>query len=152
MRRWNGWGDATTVVELPAQGASFLAQRVGDGRALPDATLETALARVPPSRLQQHFLYSVDAHDRLLHARGQSLPDWLALREGALGNYPDAVAYPVNAEQIRRLLLLAHEQDLCLIPYGGGTSVRLTPMSPTSFSNGMMRLMASPSVAQFMVM
>ena len=123
MRRWNGWGDATTVVELPAQGASFLARRVGDGRALPDATLETALARVPPSRLQQHFLYSVDAYDRLLHARGQSLPDWLALREGELGNYPDAVAYPTSAEQIRRLLLLAHEQDLCLIPYGGGTSV-----------------------------
>ena len=46
MRRWNGWGDATTVVELPAQGASFLAERLGDGRALPDATLETALARV----------------------------------------------------------------------------------------------------------
>ena len=123
MRRWNGWGDATTVVELPAQGANFLAQRVGEGRALPDATLETALARVPPSRLQQHYLYSVDAHDRLLHARGQSLPDWLALREGELGNYPDAVAYPTSAEQIRRLLQLAHEQDLCLIPYGGGTSV-----------------------------
>jgi hypothetical protein len=40
MRRWNGWGDATTVVELPAQGASFLHERLGAGRALPDATLE----------------------------------------------------------------------------------------------------------------
>ncbi|WP_449123634.1 FAD-binding oxidoreductase [Pseudomonas sp. MPG01] len=123
MRRWNGWGDATTVVELPAQGAEFLHERLGEGHALPDATLEAALARVPNSRLQAHTLYSVDAHDRLLYARGQSLPDWLALREGALGNYPDAVAFPETAEHIRQLLALAHEQDLCLIPYGGGTSV-----------------------------
>jgi alkyldihydroxyacetonephosphate synthase len=114
MRRWNGWGDASTVVELPAQGAQFLNERLGTGRALPDATLETALTRVPASRLQAHTLYSVDAHDRLLHARGQSLPDWLALREGALGNYPDAVAFPETVEQIRQLLALAQAQDLCL--------------------------------------
>lgn len=123
MRRWNGWGDATTVVELPAQGASFLAQRVGEGRALPDASLDTALARVPASRLPAHDLYSIDAHDRLLHARGQSLPDWLALREGTLGVYPDAVAFPESAAAIRQLLKLAEERDVCLIPYGGGTSV-----------------------------
>jgi len=123
MRRWNGWGEATTVVELPAQGANFLAQRVGEGRALPDASLDSALARVPVSRLPAHALYSIDAHERLLHARGQSLPDWLALREGALGVFPDAVAFPESAAAIRQLLKLAEEQDVCLIPYGGGTSV-----------------------------
>ncbi|WP_336341872.1 FAD-binding oxidoreductase [Pseudomonas atacamensis] len=123
MRRWNGWGEAGTVVELPAQGTTFLHERLGAGRALPDATMAAALAQVPTSRLVPHRLYSIDTHDRLLHARGQSLPDWLALREGALGTYPDAVAFPETAEQIRQLLALAHDQDLCLIPYGGGTSV-----------------------------
>lgn len=123
MRRWNGWGDASTVVELPAQGAGFLAERLGPGRRLPEATLEQALARVPASRLQAHDLYSISAEDRLLHARGQSLADWLALREGELGAYPDAVAFPETAEQIRQLLALAEDRDLCLIPYGGGTSV-----------------------------
>ncbi len=123
MRRWNGWGEESTVVELPAHGAAFLAQRVGTGRALPDATLEQALVQVPPSRLAAHPLYSLQAQDRLLHARGQSLPDWLALREGKPGLYPDAVAYPQSAAQVRELLALAAERDLCLIPYGGGTSV-----------------------------
>ncbi|MBN6774511.1 FAD-binding oxidoreductase [Pseudomonas granadensis] len=132
MRRWNGWGDATTVVELPAQGASFLVQRVGEGCALPDASLDTALARVPASRLPAHALYSIDAHERLLHARGQSLPDWLALREGTLGVYPDAVAFPETAADIRQLLKLAEEQDVCLIPYGGGTSVAGHINPPTS--------------------
>ncbi|WP_442109120.1 FAD-binding oxidoreductase [Pseudomonas sp. NUPR-001] len=132
MRRWNGWGDATTVVELPAQGAGFLAARVGAGAALPDASLDTALARVPASRLAAHPLYSVETHDRLLHARGQSLPDWLALREGRLGTYPDAVAFPQSAEQVRELLALAEAQNLCLIPYGGGTSVAGHINPPTS--------------------
>ncbi|MEG1038560.1 MAG: FAD-binding oxidoreductase [Pseudomonas sp.] len=132
MRRWNGWGDATTVVELPAQGGGFLAARVGAGAALPDASLDTALARVPASRLAAHPLYSVETHDRLLHARGQSLPDWLALREGRLGTYPDAVAFPQSAEQVRELLALAEAQNLCLIPYGGGTSVAGHINPPTS--------------------
>ncbi|NBF07849.1 FAD-binding oxidoreductase [Pseudomonas sp. Fl4BN1] len=123
MRRWNGWGEATTVVELPAQGAGFLAERLGPGQRLPEATLEQALSRVPASRLQAHSLYSIDPHERLLHARGQSLPDWLALREGELGVYPDAVAFPETAEQIRQLLALVEDRDLCLIAYGGGTSV-----------------------------
>ncbi|SNY52843.1 alkyldihydroxyacetonephosphate synthase [Pseudomonas sp. LAMO17WK12:I10] len=123
MRRWNGWGEQSTVVELPAQGAGFLAQRIGTGRRLADASLEAALARVPPSRLRPHALYSIEAPDRLLHARGQSLPDWLALREGTLERYPDGVAFPDSAEQVRQLLALAEQQDLCLIPYGGGTSV-----------------------------
>ncbi|ERO60404.1 FAD-binding oxidoreductase [Pseudomonas piscis] len=123
MRRWNGWGDASTVVELPAEGAGFLAERLGPGFRLPEASLEQALARVPASRLPAHPLYSIEPQERLLHARGQSLADWLALREGELGVYPDAVAFPESAGQIRQLLAMAEERDLCLIPYGGGTSV-----------------------------
>ncbi len=45
------------------------------------------------------------------------------MREGDFGVYPDAVAYPETAEQIRELLALADSRDLQLIPYGGGTSV-----------------------------
>lgn len=123
MRRWNGWGEESTVVEMPVQSTDFLTARIGAGHTLADASLDTALAQVPPSRLAPHGLYSIEAHERLLHARGQSLPDWLALREGVLERYPDAVAFPESAEQIRALLALAEQQDLCLIPYGGGTSV-----------------------------
>ncbi|WP_057438977.1 FAD-binding oxidoreductase [uncultured Pseudomonas sp.] len=123
MRRWNGWGEETTQMEMPAHGAAFLRERLGDGHTLPDASLDSALAAVPASRLAPHALYSIEPRDRLMHARGQSLPDWLALREGALGRYPDAVALPETVEQIRQLLALADSADLCLIPYGGGTSV-----------------------------
>ncbi|MBD2836636.1 FAD-binding oxidoreductase [Pseudomonas sp. JM0905a] len=123
MRRWNGWGDEATVVELPANGAMFLAERISEGQPLPDASLEQVLARVPASRLAPHPLISLDAETRVRHARGQSLPDWLAMREGDFGLFPDGVAFPETPEQIRQLLGLAVERDLVLIPYGGGTSV-----------------------------
>ena len=92
MRRWNGWGEESTVVELPDSARGFLAELVGQGARLPDASLEAALAKVPASRLEADPRYSIDPRERLLHARGQSLPDWLAMREGDFGVYPDAVA------------------------------------------------------------
>ena len=47
MRRWNGWGDEATEVELPAHGEAFLAELIGPGQRLADASLQDVLARVP---------------------------------------------------------------------------------------------------------
>ena len=123
MRRWNGWGEESTSMELPGSGRTFLAEQIGPGLALPDASLDAVLAKVPASRLAEHPLLLREPMDRLLHARGQSLPDWLAMREGEFGRFPDGVAYPQSAEQIRELLRYAERTDCLLIPYGGGTSV-----------------------------
>ena len=123
MRRWNGWGDEATVVDLPARGEAFLAELLGTGQTLADASLEQVLARVPASRLQAHPLVCLDAEERVRHARGQSLPDWLAMRSGEFGQFPDGVAYPESAAQVRELLAWAVQQDVIVIPYGGGTSV-----------------------------
>jgi alkyldihydroxyacetonephosphate synthase len=123
MRRWNGWGDEATVVELPKHGAAFLGDLIGAGQVLPDAGLAEVLAKVPASRLPAHALVVTAAEDRVRHARGQSLPDWLAMRSGDFGVFPDGVAYPETAEQIRQLMAWAVSHDVLLIPYGGGTSV-----------------------------
>ncbi|UTW08442.1 FAD-binding oxidoreductase [Pseudomonas benzenivorans] len=123
MRRWNGWGEESTEVALPAHGQGFLAERVGPGQVLVDASLDQALARVPATRLPAHPLISLDPEERLRHARGQSLPDWLAMRSGEFGIFPDGVAFPESAEHIRQLLDWARQQDAVVIPYGGGTSV-----------------------------
>ena len=123
MRRWNGWGDEATEVELPAHGEAFLAELVGPGQRLADASLQDVLARVPASRLAPHPLICQDAEVRVRHARGQSLSDWLAMRSGDFGLFPDGVACPESAEQIRELLAWVQKHDVTLIPYGGGTSV-----------------------------
>ncbi|HEX7975948.1 MAG TPA: FAD-dependent oxidoreductase, partial [Anaerolineales bacterium] len=123
MRRWNGWGDEATIYPLPDPAARYLEDLAGPGCPSPDAPLEAVLAQVPPAHLPAHPLVSSDPLERLLHARGQSLPDWIALRSGQVGLFPDGVAYPESDADVRSLLDYAGAVGARLIPYGGGTSV-----------------------------
>ena len=123
MRRWNGWGDETTSKALPRRAAEALAEWVGAGTPPRDATRAEALAAVPASRLAEGAGLSTDPWERLLHARGQSLPDWIALRSGRLGVFPDAVAFPETGDEVAGLLARAKREGARVVPYGGGTSV-----------------------------
>ncbi len=123
MRRWNGWGSASVDYPLPPYAEEYLAGIVGRGSTAADAGLEQVLKSVPQSRLPAHPLIRVDPMERLLHARGQSLPDWIALRSGRIGAFPDGVAYPDNDEDVCSLIDYTRQSGACLIPYGGGTSV-----------------------------
>ncbi|MCO5182607.1 MAG: FAD-binding oxidoreductase [Anaerolineae bacterium] len=123
MKRWNGWGDSNRDYHLPTSAESYLKALIGPGKPRPDAHLKDVVASVPDSRLPQHPLISADPLVRLAHARGQSLPDWVALRSGQIDVFPDAVAFPTTDEQVRQLLAFCRETGAKLIPYGGGTSV-----------------------------
>ncbi|MDX1696247.1 MAG: FAD-dependent oxidoreductase, partial [Ketobacteraceae bacterium] len=124
MRRWNGWGDDANDFPLKKSAKDFLVEAIGDGKPLPDASFADVEAKVPPSRLpEEHPLISTDKGDRIRHARGQSFPDWLAMRSGDFGLFPDGVAFPEDASQVRELLQYARDKNLEVIPYGGGTSV-----------------------------
>ena len=123
MKRWNGWGDEATTYPLPESAARYLAGLVGEWLHLQDVSLEQALQAVPTTALSTHPLISSDPEERLRHARGQSLPDWIALRSGQIRAFPDAVAYPGSDEEVRSLLDFARKTGVKLIPYGGGTSV-----------------------------
>jgi alkyldihydroxyacetonephosphate synthase len=123
MRRWNGWGDEHTPYPLSDSARAYLVERVGAGLQIEDASLKQVLAGIPASRLPENPAVSTEALDRLLHARGQSLPDWVALRSGRIGAFPDGVACPESGLDVRGLLALARLVGAHLIPYGGGTSV-----------------------------
>jgi alkyldihydroxyacetonephosphate synthase len=123
MKRWNGWGDDTITYPLHDGPRHFLEEFVGPGTPPRDATWAEVLARVPASRLPAHPLLRDDAEERLRHARGQSLPDWIALRSGQIPAFPDGVAYPTTDDEVRELLRYAAGVDARLIPYGGGSSV-----------------------------
>jgi alkyldihydroxyacetonephosphate synthase len=123
MRRWNGWGDDTITYPVPKSAAVFLASVIGPGTPPREATLEQVVASVPESRLSDHPLVSTDREARVRHARGQSLPDWIALRYGRIPAFPDGVAYPVSRAEVRDLIHYARDVGAWLIPYGGGTSV-----------------------------
>ena len=123
MRRWNGWGDSANHYPLKASGLTFLQSRLGTATPLPDAEMATVLQAVPASRMPDHPLIRTDAETRIRHARGQSLPDWLAMRSGDFGRFPDGVAMPTKSAEVKRLLVWAQDNDVLVIPYGGGTSV-----------------------------
>jgi alkyldihydroxyacetonephosphate synthase len=123
MRRWNGWGDETVSYPVPPSAITYIERLVGPGHSPKDVELKDAVSRVPKSRLPAHTKASIDPQVRLLHARGQSFPDWVALRSGQIDSFPDGVAYPMSNEDVAGLIQFARQQDIHLIPYGGGTSV-----------------------------
>lgn len=123
MKRWNGWGDEAVDFPLPDPALRHLYTIIGEGNPVSDASFEEALGLLPAPRIAVHPLVSTDLVDRLRHARGQSLPDWIALRSGRLGTYPDGVAYPASDEEVCALLDFARHTGTRVIPYGGGTSV-----------------------------
>ena len=123
MRRWNGWGLESINYPLAPEAARFLETRLGRGEPPRDAQLCDVLRTVPASRLPAHPLVSTAADERVSHARGKSLPDWIALRSGRLGVFPDGVAFPTSAGEVRDLIQYTGAVGARLIPYGGGTSV-----------------------------
>jgi alkyldihydroxyacetonephosphate synthase len=129
MRRWNGWGDDTMSYPLPELVEKVIANLLGPGMPPHDASLADVLSQLPVSRLPAHPLVTTAAAERLRHARGQSFPDLIALRSGHIPVFPDGVAYPLSATDVRALLHYATTVGARLIPYGGGTSVvgHITP-------------------------
>ncbi len=123
MKRWNGWGNTATTYAVPAAALEYLKTRLGELTAVPDVEMNDVLPSIPPSRLPSHPMILTDPETRLRHARGQSLPDWIALRSGHIPAFPDGVAVPGDEEQVRELLSFSRRTGVPLIPYGGGTSV-----------------------------
>ncbi len=131
MRRWNGWGDSSIEMQLPARAMAFLGDRIGEATPPSDADLSDALdqVRLQPSRLPPHPLVSTDPEQRLRASFGQSLGDWLRLRFGRIGSVTDGVAWPESSADVRALLDWAAEVGAVVIPCAGATSVvgHLTP-------------------------
>lgn len=123
MRRWNGWGEESINHDLNSDALEFLTQALGQGQMLQTASKDEALKGIPPSRVEPSQLFSVEPYDRLSHARGQSIDDWLALKSGKIGVFPDAVAFPRDGAEVRAVLETAMDKGYEVIPYGGGTSV-----------------------------
>jgi alkyldihydroxyacetonephosphate synthase len=120
MTRWNGWGYKNVSYPLHDTALRHVEEWVGPSVPPRDATLEDVIRTVPPSRLPAHPLINTEPQPRVLRARGQSLPDWIALRSGRIPVFPDGVALPASAGEVRDLIQYALAAGVRLIPYGGG--------------------------------
>jgi alkyldihydroxyacetonephosphate synthase len=81
--------------------------------------LKALEAALPQDRI------SDDPKDRLIHSHGQLSVDeiYRVLYGGDLQKTVDLVVYPHSEEDVRTIVRLAGEHNVCLVPYGGGTNV-----------------------------
>ncbi|KAL7024101.1 hypothetical protein ACKWTF_012903 [Chironomus riparius] len=67
--------------------------------------------------------YSITGEDRLVRCHGQTLHDIYCLRNGKFERIPDLILWPKSHEEVVKIVKLATENNICIIPFGGGTSV-----------------------------
>jgi alkyldihydroxyacetonephosphate synthase len=84
---------------------------------LPDALRAALEEAVTPAQV------SIDARDRVVHARGKSLRDLVRQRGGEFARVPDAVVRPGSEDEVTAVLAAALAADAVVIPFGGGTSI-----------------------------
>ncbi len=91
---------------------------------------------LPPSKVNKEFVTAVarvlgkkalvfNDEDRLLHSHGQTTADevFKVLYGQSFERYADAVYYCESEKDAQKCIKLAHLHRVCVVPYGGGTSV-----------------------------
>jgi alkyldihydroxyacetonephosphate synthase len=135
--RWWGWGspDVRTPLderpELAAYLRDALALDATQGLPVPqiaDVTLPDPELDGPARRALEEAVGGAERVDsgqegRLRHATGKSYVDLVRLRSRQVAAAPDAVVHPASAEQVERVLAVAAEYGISVVPFGGGTSV-----------------------------
>ncbi|XP_067015174.2 alkylglycerone-phosphate synthase [Anabrus simplex] len=149
--KWNGWGYKDSKFVVKNNIIEFTGKRYPIGQlSLPyftqwvidvfDVDISKSNIPQPPPKEEDYpvpkidkaFLaavenlriaYSIKGIDRLIRAHGQTLHDIFVLRTGFFSRIPDMVVWPENHESVVKLVQLANQHNVVVIPFGGGTSV-----------------------------
>jgi len=85
--------------------------------ALPDRARERLEGAVGPDHVDE------GRPARVAHAAGQSYEDLVRLRAGDGRGAPDAVVTPGSRDEVAAALAVCREEEVAVVPFGGGTSV-----------------------------
>lgn len=101
-----------------------------------DVAEEIQDKKIPAAKRNDAFLKAVhdqfesdrlaqDDKDRLAHSHGQLSVDeiYRLLYDSPLDRVVDLVCYPQSEEEVQKIVRLANEHKVVLVPYGGGTNV-----------------------------
>ena len=135
--RWWGWGTLDQSFDLKGRtafwpGLERMIEAPRERKLHPPVTLEEIELR--PTRLDDRRLTLLrkllgaeavftNRRARVEHAYGKSYRDLVRMRAGHIPHPPDAVVYPADEDQIAALLVWAADNDVAVIPFGGGSSV-----------------------------
>jgi alkyldihydroxyacetonephosphate synthase len=67
--------------------------------------------------------HSINGEDRLIRCHGQTVHEIYHLRTGQFKRIPDLILWPKCHNDVVKIVQLASENNVMLIPFGGGTSV-----------------------------
>lgn len=127
---WTPDGDSPP---LPPHALRWLQQRTGGParpvESVPEAQIpvsQTALSTTAHTALAAavgNDNVLLGRNDRLGRANGLSYVDLIRRRAGQRIPVPDAVVLPADTAQVLQVLTICVEQDIAVVPFGGGTSV-----------------------------
>jgi len=128
-----GWGTAGSVHVLPNSARKWLQREIGwNPRSTPAEGLAlktTAATRLPDAASAALIEIVGDEHvctdgpNRLRRGSGRSYLDLIRRRGGDVSGLPDVVVVPGSHDEVLAVLRRCAEDDLAVVPYGGGTSV-----------------------------
>jgi alkyldihydroxyacetonephosphate synthase len=100
---------------------------------IPEPILNNSFINDFQSVLGSTVQYSSDMNDRLFHGHGHTLEEIWKLRNGGkFDRLPDWVVWPHSHSDIEKIVRLAVKHNICLIPFGGGTSVTWALLCPAN--------------------
>ena len=132
-RAW-GWGPDDPARPGLSSGVGTLLRCVlaVEGSPPPRARLEDVVLPEPGLSSAAHERLeaavgraAVDASSatRIRHAAGRSYEDLVRLRAGEVHDAPDLVVRPGSSDEVAAVLAVCAEEEIAVVPFGGGTSV-----------------------------
>ena len=98
-----------------------------------------SIKSIPEPVSNQAFLESIkgsykkisfDGYVRIHHSHGHTVEEIVDLREGRVHRIADVVIWPGEHSHVEKLVAAAAQHDVCVIPFGGGTSVTYAVRPP----------------------
>lgn len=152
LLKWNGWGYKDSKFNLNKDGqVEFSGERYRlSGQVMPQlrewmmatvgismdhktpAQPELTAKDIPAPVRNEEFIadlrkkgvpFTDDCQDRLFRAHGHTLHEVFVLREGIFKRIPDLVVWPNSHNDCVKIVNLACQHNVVLIPFGGGTTV-----------------------------
>jgi alkyldihydroxyacetonephosphate synthase len=135
--KWWGWGGEKLdfVIDDKPELWPFIKNVVGiEGEPTFTPPVKIEDIHLPPQTLNEQFINKVksfidserfrfDKKERLIHSYGKSFRDLWRIRHGIVNASPDCVVYPLSEDEIVKIINLAREHDVVIIPFGAGSNI-----------------------------
>lgn len=119
LQHWQRFTNSIEGLDLEAKSLPKEEIIISPQRLIKKEFLHDLLSRAPGVEVSE------DGLERLYHGHGHTCAEIFALRHGQLERLPDVVLFPKCHEDVEAIVSCAVQHGVCLIPFGGGTSVTL---------------------------